>query len=46
MAFVAGHAFGNGVACRVVISEIYPTKVRGRAMSVATTALWLARLPR
>jgi SP family arabinose:H+ symporter-like MFS transporter len=41
MAFVAGHAFGNGVACWVIISEIYPTKVRGRAMSIATTALWL-----
>jgi MFS transporter, SP family, arabinose:H+ symporter len=41
MAFVAGHAFGNGVACWVIISEIYPTKVRGRGMSIATTALWL-----
>ena len=41
MSFVAGHAFGNGVACWVVISEIYPTKVRGRGMSVAVTALWL-----
>jgi SP family arabinose:H+ symporter-like MFS transporter len=41
MAFVAGHAFGNGVACWVIISEIYPAKVRGRAMSVATTALWM-----
>jgi SP family arabinose:H+ symporter-like MFS transporter len=41
MAFVAGHAFGNGVACWVIISEIYPAKVRGRAMSIATTALWL-----
>jgi SP family arabinose:H+ symporter-like MFS transporter len=40
MAFVAGHAFGNGVACWVIISEIYPAKVRGRAMSIATTALW------
>jgi MFS transporter, SP family, arabinose:H+ symporter len=28
MSFVAGHAFGNGVACWVIISEIYPTKVR------------------
>ena len=27
MTFVAGHAFGNGVACWVIISEIYPTKV-------------------
>lgn len=41
MAFVAGHAFGNGVACWVIISEIYPTKVRGRGMSIATTALWI-----
>ena len=41
MSLVAGHAFGNGVACWVIISEIYPTKVRGRGMSIATTALWL-----
>jgi MFS transporter, SP family, arabinose:H+ symporter len=41
MSFVAGHAFGNGVACWVIVSEIYPTKVRGRGMSIATTALWL-----
>jgi SP family arabinose:H+ symporter-like MFS transporter len=41
MTFVAGHAFGNGVACWVIVSEIYPTKVRGRGMSVAVTALWL-----
>jgi SP family arabinose:H+ symporter-like MFS transporter len=41
MTFVSGHAFGNGVAMWVIISEIYPTKVRGRAMSIATTTLWL-----
>jgi SP family arabinose:H+ symporter-like MFS transporter len=41
MTFVIGHAFGNGVACWVIISEIYPAKVRGRAMSIATTALWI-----
>lgn len=41
MTFVAGHAFGNGVACWVIISEIYPTKIRGRGMSVAITALWI-----
>jgi SP family arabinose:H+ symporter-like MFS transporter len=41
MSFVAGHAFGNGVACWVIISEIYPTKVRARGMSIATTALWI-----
>lgn len=41
MSFVAGHAVGNGAVCWVIISEIYPTKVRGRAMSIATTTLWL-----
>ena len=30
MAFVAGHAVGNGVVCWVILSEIFPTKVRGR----------------
>jgi MFS transporter, SP family, arabinose:H+ symporter len=40
MLFVAGLAFGNGVAMWVIISEIYPTKVRGRAMSIASM-LWL-----
>jgi SP family arabinose:H+ symporter-like MFS transporter len=29
MTFVIGHAFGNGVACWVIISEIYPAKIRG-----------------
>jgi SP family arabinose:H+ symporter-like MFS transporter len=41
MAFVAGHAVGNGVVCWVILSEIFPTKVRGRAMSIATTSLWV-----
>jgi MFS transporter, SP family, arabinose:H+ symporter len=41
MIFVAAHAVGNGSVCWVIISEIFPTKVRGRAMSIATTALWL-----
>lgn len=41
MVFVAGHAVGNGVVGWVIISEIFPTKVRGRAMSVATTSLWI-----
>src|SRR5580698_4127160 len=41
MLFVAGHAVGNGAVCWVIISEIFPTKVRGRAMSVAITSLWV-----
>lgn len=41
MLFVAGHAAGNGAVCWVIISEIFPTKVRGVAMSIATTAIWI-----
>jgi MFS transporter, SP family, arabinose:H+ symporter len=41
MVFVAGHAIGNGAVCWVIISEIFPTKVRGTAMSIATTAIWI-----
>lgn len=40
MAFVSGHAVGNGVVCWVIISEIFPTRLRGRAMSISTAALW------
>ena len=42
MAVMAGHAAGNGVACWVIISEIFPTKLRGRAMSLAITGMWVA----
>jgi len=42
MAVMAGHAVGNGAACWVVISEIFPTKLRGRAMSVALSGMWIA----
>jgi MFS transporter, SP family, arabinose:H+ symporter len=42
MCFVGGHAVGNGAVCWVIISEIFPTKVRGVAMSIATTALWIS----
>src|SRR6185437_8917676 len=41
MVFVAGHAIGNGAVCWVIISEIFPTKIRGAAMSIATTAIWV-----
>ena len=35
-------AFGLGPTVWVVISEIFPNKIRGVAMSVSTFALWLA----
>lgn len=38
--FIAGFAFSFGPVCWIVIGEIYPTAIRGRAMSLATLALW------
>jgi MFS family permease len=40
MFFVAAFALGNGVVCWVLISEIFPNRVRGRAVSLATQSLW------
>ncbi len=40
LVYVASFAFSMGVVGWVVISEIYPTRIRGSAMSVATSAVW------
>lgn len=40
LSYVASFAFSMGVVGWVVISEIYPTRIRGRAMSVATSGVW------
>ncbi|MBN2650784.1 MAG: sugar porter family MFS transporter [Spirochaetales bacterium] len=40
--FVAAFAMALGPLPWIIISEIFPTKVRGAAMSVATFFLWLA----
>jgi len=39
---VAAFAVGLGPGVWVVLAEIFPTRIRGRAMSVATVALWVA----
>lgn len=39
---VAAHASGLGSGFWVLLSEIFPTRVRGRAMSIATVALWIS----
>lgn len=39
---VAAFAVGLGPGTWVLMAELFPTRVRGRAMSVANTALWLA----
>ncbi len=38
--YVAFFAFGMGPVVWIVISEIFPSKVRGRAAAVATSTLW------
>jgi sugar porter (SP) family MFS transporter len=38
--FIACFAFSFGPVIWVLLSEMYPTRVRGRAMSVATLTLW------
>ncbi len=40
--YVAFFAMTLGPIVWVVIAEIFPTRVRGRAMAIATFALWLA----
>ncbi len=42
--YVACFAFGLGPIFWLMISEIYPLKVRGAAMSVATVANWVMNL--
>ncbi len=39
--FIASFAFSFGPIGWVIISEIYPTEIRGRAMSIATLSLWV-----
>lgn len=39
--FVACFAFSMGPIKWVVMSEIFPTKIRGRAMAIATLAVWI-----
>ena len=40
LVFIAAHAFGQGSAIWVFISEIFPNKVRGAGQSVGSTTLW------
>jgi len=41
-ACVASFAVGLGPGVWVVIAEIFPTRVRGRGVSIATVSLWSA----
>ncbi len=41
LSFIACFAFSYGPVIWVLLSEIYPTKIRGVAMSLATLSLWI-----
>jgi MFS family permease len=42
LSYVAFFSVGMGPTVWVVISELFPTRIRGRAMSIATISLWVA----
>lgn len=44
LAYIGFYAVGIGVGAWVLMSELFPTRVRGRAMSIATVSLWVACL--
>ncbi|NQU21143.1 MAG: sugar porter family MFS transporter [Candidatus Nealsonbacteria bacterium] len=41
LGFVVCYAIGVGPGAWLIISEIFPTRVRGRAMSICTLSLWV-----
>jgi MFS transporter, SP family, arabinose:H+ symporter len=42
LGFIAAFAISSGPVTWVLISEIYPNKIRGSAVSIATLFLWIA----
>jgi MFS transporter, SP family, arabinose:H+ symporter len=44
LSYVGFFSVGMGPAVWVVIAELFPTRLRGRAMSVAIISLWMACL--
>jgi sugar porter (SP) family MFS transporter len=42
LAYIASFGVGVGGVVWVVIAEIFPTKIRGRAVSIATASVWVA----
>jgi MFS transporter, SP family, xylose:H+ symportor len=42
LGYIASFALAVGPVTWVILSEIFPTKIRGRSMAVATVCLWVA----
>lgn len=41
LAFIACFAFSFGPVCWVIVGEIFPNAIRGKAMALATLSLWI-----
>lgn len=41
LAFIACFAFSFGPVCWVVVGEIFPNAIRGKAVALATLSLWI-----
>lgn len=41
LAFIACFAFSFGPVCWVIVGEIFPNSIRGKAMALATLSLWV-----
>jgi MFS transporter, SP family, xylose:H+ symportor len=44
LGYIASFALSVGPVTWVILSEIFPTRIRGRAMAIATICLWAANL--
>ncbi len=44
LGYIASFALSVGPVTWVILSEIFPTRIRGRAMAIATVCLWAANL--
>ncbi len=42
LSYIACFALSVGPVTWVILSEVFPTKIRGRAMAIATLCLWIA----
>lgn len=42
LVYISSFALSVGPVTWVILSEIFPTKIRGRAMGIATVCLWMA----
>jgi sugar porter (SP) family MFS transporter len=44
LGYIASFAMAVGPVTWVILAEIFPTRIRGRAMAIATICLWVANL--